>query len=102
MPAHSFCIIGHGRDERGFVTGNNVAEMYDEPLVKVINVMKNARKGLISVVSGPSHLAFHLGVKNYLLTNQQMTWGNNPEAISVWDAIPDLKTERLMEVLNSN
>ncbi len=100
MPDHTFCIIGHDRDERDFVTGNNVFHMYNEPLLKVINILKNAGKGLISVVSGPSHLAFHLCVKNYLLTNQNMTWGINPEAVCVCDYIPDLKAERLIEVLN--
>ena len=68
LPDCSFYIIGHGRDERNFVSGGNVTEMYNEPLEQVINVLKNLRRGLISVVSGPSHLAFHLGVKNYLLT----------------------------------
>ncbi|MBO9205509.1 MULTISPECIES: glycosyltransferase family 9 protein [Niastella] len=102
MPDKSFCIIGHERDERDFVTGSNISQMYNEPLVRVINTLRNSGKGLISVVSGPSHLAFHLGVKNYLLTNQTMTWGNNPEAIQISDHIPDLKAERVTGILHGN
>lgn len=98
----SFCIIGHERDEKNFVTGKNVTQMYNENLVKVMTVLKNARRGLISVVSGPSHLAFHLGVKNYLLTNQNMTWGNNPEAVWICDYIPELKAERVVVELKKN
>ncbi len=98
---NTFCVIGHDRDERNFVQGSNVVQMYNEPIVKVINILKQSRKGLISVVSGPSHLSFHLGVKNYLLTNQNMTWGNNPEAVKIYDYIPELKAERLIEILNT-
>ena len=102
MPESNFCIIGHARDPRNYIMGNNVSEMYNEPLVKVVNLLKSAKRGLISVVSGPSHLSFHLGVKNYLLSNQNMKWGNNPEAIRIEDHIPDLKAERVMELLRTN
>lgn len=99
---YSLCVIGHERDEKNFVTGTNISYMYNEPIVEVIKVLKKAKKGLISVVSGPSHLAFHLGVKNYLLTNQSMTWGNNPEAVMVYGYIPELKPVKVIEVLNGN
>lgn len=102
MPESTFCIIGHERDPKNYVLGPNVSEMYNEPLVKVINLMKSAKQGLISVVSGPSHLSFHLGVKNYLLSNQNMKWGNNPEAIRLEDYIPELKAERVVELLRGN
>ncbi|MEO6327907.1 MAG: hypothetical protein ABIO55_03205 [Ginsengibacter sp.] len=101
LPDYSFCLIGHKRDEKNFIKGENVTQMYNESLVKVISIMKNARRGLISVVSGPSHLAFHVGVKNCLLTNQNMTWGNNPDAVKISDYIPELKAERVIEVLKS-
>lgn len=99
MPGSSFCIIGHARDEKNLANGSNVFEMYDKPIVNIMNVLKKASKGLISVVSGPSHLAFHLGIKNYLLTNQPSAWGNNPEAVKISDHIPELKAEKLVEVL---
>ncbi|MGN6532889.1 MAG: hypothetical protein ACTHK0_14200 [Ginsengibacter sp.] len=102
MPERSFCIIGHNRDPRNYITGPNVSEMYNEPLVKVVNLLKSVQGGLISVVSGPSHLSFHLGVKNYLLTNQNMKWGNNPEAITIQDYIPELKAEKVLEILQGD
>ncbi|MEX6688153.1 hypothetical protein QTN47_11640 [Danxiaibacter flavus] len=101
MPQYSFCIIGHERDDHHFIAGNNVTGMFNKPIVQIINVLKRARRGLISIVSGPSHLAFHLGVKNYLLTNQQMTWGNNPDAIQVRDYLPALTAERLSTILQT-
>jgi|GEM_PF-3315963 len=100
MPESTFCIIGHERDPRNFIMGPNVSEMYNEPLVKVVNLMRSAKRGLISVVSGPSHLSFHLGVKNYLLTNQDMKWGINPEAIAIENYIPELKAEKVIEILH--
>lgn len=102
MPERTFCVIGHDRDPRNYITGKNVSEMYNQPLVKVANLLKSAQRGLISVVSGPSHLSFHLGVKNYLLTNQNMKWGNNPEAITIQDYIPELKAEKMVELLRNN
>lgn len=99
LPNFSFCIIGHDRDEKNYVTGKNVTQMYNESLVKLMTVLKNARGGLISVVSGPSHLAFHLGVKSFLLTNQNMTWGNNPEAVKIEEYIPELKAEKVVEIV---
>jgi ADP-heptose:LPS heptosyltransferase len=101
MADKTFCIIGHDRDERDYVTGPNVVQLYNSPVTTVISLLKKAGKGLISVVSGPSHLAFHLGVKNYLLTNQNMTWGNNPDAVKITDYIPDLKPERVVEILRT-
>lgn len=102
MPQYSFCVIGHARDDPHFITGNNVTAMFNKPIVNVINILRKARRGLISIVSGPSHLAFHLGVKNYLLTNQQMTWGNNPDALQVRDYLPALTTEKLTNILQSS
>lgn len=102
MPGSTFCIIGHDRDARNYIKGANVTEIYNEPIVKVCNLLKTARKGLISVVSGPSHLAFHLGVKNYLLTNQNMTWGNNPDAVKITWPIPALSANELINVINEN
>lgn len=102
MQDKSFCIIGHDRDERNFVEGANVTQMYSEPLLKVISTLKRSKNGLISVVSGPSHLCFHLGVKNYLLTNQDRAWGNNPDAVKIYDYIPELNAERLIEILKHN
>lgn len=99
LPEKSFCIIGHARDEKDFVTGDHIAHLYNASMVKLINVLKKARGGLISVVSGPSHLAFHLGVRNYLLTNQPMTWGINPEAVKICDPIGALKAEKVAALL---
>ena len=96
MPDLQFCLIGHDRDDPDFVSGPNVTQFFGHPLESLISLLKAARKGLISIVSGPSHLAFHLSVPNVLLTNQHMTWGNNPDAIQIWDPIPKLQARDLI------
>lgn len=104
MPDKSFCVIGSTADgaNQPYLTGSNVSEIYGEPIEDVFMLLQKARKGLISVVSGPSHIAFHHGVKNYLITNQSMAWGNNPGAIKITDNIPDLKAETVKKVLDEN
>ncbi|GAO43784.1 glycosyltransferase family 9 protein [Flavihumibacter petaseus] len=100
-PDKTFVVIGHDRDPRRFITGRNVLDAYAQPITEVCNLLKKARRGLISVVSGPSHLAFHLGVKNYLLTNQNMTWGNNPDAIQLRHQIPNMTAEDFSTFLDA-
>lgn len=96
MPDKTFCLIGHDRDDRNFLRGDNVHPFFGQPLAALMSLLKSARHGLVSVVSGPSHMAFHLSVRNVLLTNQHMTWGNNPEAVQIWDPIPTLRAGELL------
>ena len=99
LPDKKFCIIGSDSDPEWFVTGRNVTACYGQPLSFVLNLIQHARDGLISVVSGPSHMAFHLGVKNYLITNQVMAWGNNPDAKKIIHYIPDIRAEQIKEAI---
>lgn len=101
FPDLTFCVIGSHKDPRGFVHGQNVFEHYGLLLNRVFNLLKNARNGIISVVSGPSHMAFHTGVQNILLTNQNMEWGNNPDAFCIKDYIPTLKAETVARKIKS-
>ena len=101
LPEYEFAVVGSSlHDEKGQLTGKNVLEYYDHPFVDVCNLFKNSEHGLISVITGTSHLAFHLGVKNYLLNNQGKYWGVNPDAINITDEIPYLKPEDVIKVLD--
>ena len=99
MPGCSFCVIGHNRDPRGYLSGSNLTEKYGEPFPRVASLLLQVRKGLVSVVSGPSHFAFHLSVTNYLLSRQHGAWGNYPDAIRIPDFCPTTDPERVREIL---
>ncbi len=98
LPDKKFCLFGNSLyDDPSFIEGDNVTSVFDQPFEVVANIMLKSKEGLISVVTGISHLAFHLGVKNILLTNQNMTWGNNPEAVMIKENITFLTTDNLIE-----
>jgi len=100
FPDKIFGVLGNSKyDERNiWQNEKNVVPLYDYHFNTVCNYFINS-KALISLVTGTSHLAFHLGVKNILLTNQNMTWGNNPDAIKITDYIPNIKVEQVIEKL---
>jgi hypothetical protein len=98
MPDKKFGLFGHWRDDMPRVIPPNLTLLYDLDWNLVCNLMLSAKEGVISVVTGISHLAFHLGVKNYVLTNQggPGTWGVSPDAIAIQDPIPSLTVEQLI------
>lgn len=98
LPDKKFVMIGSASDDSTFIHGKNVIVELNHPFDYICNLFKYS-KGLISVVTGTSHLAFHLGVKNILLSNQQMTWGNQPDAIRINKHIPDITVNEVIEKL---
>lgn len=100
LPSVSFCVFGNSvHDPKGYITGPNVADEYDNDFNTVCNLMYKA-KTVVSIVTGISHLCFHLAVPNILLTNQNMTWGNNPDAFQLKTYIPDLKVSEVLSKIN--
>lgn len=90
-----FALIGvEGMDDSNFINGKNVIKFFNKDLHYICNLMQNSTKGLISVVTGTSHLAFHLSVFNILFSNQGATWGNNPEALIIGSYIPQTTYEK--------
>lgn len=96
-----FMIVGSAKDDTSYLKGLNVTYTYGAAFRHLSSMMKSTKKGLISVVTGTSHLAYAIGVKNYLFCNQG-AWGKNPEAevlsegkpildITVKDVIKQLK-----------
>jgi len=101
MPNKTFCLFGASKfDDAEFVTGTNVNFCFDKPFEEVANVMKACRHGVISVVTGISHLCYALNVKNYLFFNQGM-WGKNPEAVCMTKNIHDIGVDEVLNVLNA-
>lgn len=100
-PEKKFLVLGNTNyNPTNYIAGENVHDYYDYPLIKVASLMQGSR-GLISVVTGTSHLAFHLGVKNIVLNNQNMTWGRNPDGIHIETNIQNLKPEEVNEYLQN-
>lgn len=102
MPHKIFGLLGNSKyDDRLFLHDHeNVIPLFDLNFDTLCGVFKNS-ECLISVVTGTSHLAFHLGVKNILLTNQLMTWGNNPDAILIADPIRNITVKQVIEKIES-
>lgn len=97
MPEKSFCLMGsQTHDDPEYVTGPNVTPMFGKSWTVVCNIMK--RSQLISVVTGLSHLAYALEVKNYLFFNQGR-WGQNPDAVLMQKHIPDITVEEVMRTI---
>ena len=104
MPDRSFVIFGGKHDEHGYLVGDNVTEMYCEPLRDVMHVLKRLRYGLLSCVTGLSHMAYALGVRNYLFYAQGAPWGLNPDALLIGPGaggspIAQVKTKEVVQAL---
>lgn len=104
MPDKTFCVIGSKEhDDPSFMpTAMNVYGLYGVNFNYLCNLLISSTKGLISVVTGTSHLAFHLGVKNWILNNQDFKWGTNPDGYSLRTPIPQLSAKELKSFLESN
>lgn len=103
MPDKKFALLGTMKhDDWKFIQGPNVEPIFDFPFTDVCATLKGLTHGLISVVTGTSHLAFHLGVKNWILNNQDFAWGTNPDGHSLRHYIPALFVENIIEFLESN
>lgn len=77
-----FALIGTTKyDDPNFIKGPNVTPFFGRDWNQVGNLLLST-KALLSVVTGTSHLAFHLGVNNILFSNQGFAWGTNPKAIA--------------------
>jgi ADP-heptose:LPS heptosyltransferase len=101
MPDKSFCLLGSiFHDYPDFITGDNVTPIFSQPMAYVCNLLKQSNNGLISVVTGISHLAHALDVKNYLFVNQGV-WGKNPDAVCLDKHIPDIEVDEVIGILNS-
>jgi hypothetical protein len=100
LPNKKFALLGDSsHDDKNYVTGQNVDVVFDQPFSEVCNLFKSCT-ALISVVTGTSHLAFHLGVNNILLVNQNMTWGINPNAFCIKKPVTSIDVHNVVSFIN--
>lgn len=112
-PLVKFGVLGNSKHDdphyfveklegKTYLSLGNVVNVFNTPFEMLCGIFKDTGI-LISVVTGTSHLAFHLGVKNILLSSQQMSWGNNPDAIRINKHVPDITVnevnDKLWEIL---
>jgi hypothetical protein len=103
MPDYTFAILGNSKyDEIKDEYADNAILRFDLNAHELANTLLKAKYGCISIVTGISHFCYHLGVKNFLLANQGMTWGLNPESVRIDDPIPTLSVHRLYEILKTH
>ena len=102
MPEFSFAILGNSKyDDWAAPVPENATLFFDRSMNDVGYTLQRAKYGCISIVTGISHFCYHLGVKNYLLTNQTgMTWGENPDCIAIRDHIPTLEPKTVYDLLS--
>lgn len=93
---NSVCFFGNSLFDKEFIGFNNE---YDRPMVEVLNMIKACNEGVISVVTGISHLCYAVGAKNYVMCNQLNKWGLNPDCIHIKKYIPELTVDEVLEVL---
>jgi len=97
MPSRQFAVIGGDNDDHDYIP-NATTSLFGHHFTCVSNLLKEARYGLISVVTGTSHLAHALGVRNFLFCNQG-PWGKNPDAIVFEGNIPSITPEQVVQKL---
>lgn len=92
----TFALIGGVNDEP-FINELNCINIFGESLCYIANLLLNC-KALISVVTGTSHLAYALDVKNILFCVQG-SWGKNPQAIILNENIPGIHPNKVINML---
>jgi len=96
---YEVAVLGNSQYDQKF---KNITNEQDRPIAEVLNMIKKCRKGLISVVTGTSHLAYAMGTKNYLLNNQGGKWGVNPDAVSIETYIPNISVDEVITLIIQN
>lgn len=96
MADRKFILIGKtAHDDFNYLKGKNIQKAFNNSFNYLSLLMRNVR-GVISVVTGTSHLSYALDVQNYLFRHNQGTWGLNPEAMQI-DV--DTDPEEMAEIL---
>ena len=102
LPDKKFAFFGNPHyDFTDYLVAPNVTPEFGRPFVEVANIMTKSKNGLISVVTGPSHLSYALNVKNYLLEYQSpgMLWGINPEAKRITKQVDQISVAEVLWLL---
>ena len=99
LPDRKFVLYGQeGVDDPSFVTGKNVVPFFAHTLEQALLSIRDLRHGLISVSTGPSHLAYAVKQHNLLLINQG-AFCKNPEAHRIETFIPKIKVGEVRKAM---
>ena len=102
FPDLTFGVLGNTKhDDPNAIQGDNVTPLFDNSLIDVAGYMKASKYGLLSVVTGLSHMAYHLSVPNYLLFNQDFAWGRNPDATVLHKKVDEITVDEFVNLIKS-
>lgn len=96
MPDKKFAMVGGPNDDPDYIPGTSV--IFGHSFEYLSMLLLNVRHGLISVVTGTSHLAHALGARNFLFCNQG-AWGKNPDALIFPGTIPSITVSQVVQNL---
>lgn len=98
LEGHKIAIVGSSKHDQYEMFYGDFTHEYDCDAHRLANILLKAKHGCISIVTGISHLCYHLGVKNYLLTNQgDSGWGINPDSVKITNLIPTLTAREVYD-----
>lgn len=102
FPNRQFLLYGssHRGDDINLVSGPNVKPYFDHSIEELCLSIRGLRNGLISVSTGPSHIAYAVGTRNYLMINQG-AFAKNPDAVSIEDPVSTLSSQRVIDVIRA-
>lgn len=99
-PDRTFVL--YGATERGddpeFVTGLNVNTFFDNPLAEVARSIRDLKQCLVSVSTGPSHIAYAVHTPTVLLIDQG-PFAKAPHALAIEKHVTEITVEEVATAL---
>ena len=110
FPGRKFLLYGVSRksdgsgDDPKFVVGSNVEPSFDHDLEQLCLSIRDLRYGLVSVSTGPSHVAFATSTPCVLLINQGL-FAFNPDSyangLAIKETVWSIPVEKVVEKVRS-
>jgi len=100
LPNEDICVLGSKTDPINYIQGKNVICINGLPLKNAFKILGNSGL-LVSVVTGTSHVAFHMGIDNIVLNSQLMTWGRTPSGVHIDKDIQKITVEEVIDKIKS-
>lgn len=98
-----FQFVLYGAKERGddpqFVTGPNVKAFFDHPLKELARSIRDLRRALVSVSTGPSHIAFAVHTPTVLLIDQG-PFAKAPHAHAIEKHVTEITVEEVRAAIS--
>jgi ADP-heptose:LPS heptosyltransferase len=74
--------------------------IFDRTMVEVLDILRKAKKGCISIMTGISHACFAMDTPNYILCNQWGNWGRIPTGKFLETYIPEITVDDVLNFIS--